>query len=166
MSLEDIQKRQAKLAHKAASLADEKDPQKILDVAAELQAECADLEKAARNLEKALMPPDFEGKGTVVKLTADQRRRITEQTGVGLEEVTVHDSRKKVWSQELPRGTVEPREIEAEAAREAARLRRISMTKESVEKIVKDLKALNVPELADYIAQLEKDPTLGLAGKK
>ncbi|HUJ28410.1 MAG TPA: hypothetical protein VLW85_20455, partial [Myxococcales bacterium] len=161
-----IQKRQAKLAHKAASLADEKDPQKILDVAKELQEECADLEKAARNLEKSIMPPDFQGKGTVVKLTADQRQRITEQTGIGLEEVTVHDSRKKVWSQELPRGTVEPREIEAEAAREAARLKRIAMTKEGVEKAIKQLKAFNVPELDDFIQQLEKDPTLGLGGKK
>lgn len=166
MSLEDIQKRQATLAKKAASLADEKDPQKILDVAAELQTQCADLEKAARNLEKALLPPDFEGKETQVKLTADQRKRITEQTGVGLEVVTLHDSKRKVWSQELPRGNVSPREIEAEAAKEAARLRRIAVTKEGVEKIVKELKALNVPELADFIAQLEKDPTLGLSGKK
>jgi hypothetical protein len=80
--------------------------------------------------------------------------------------VHLHDSRKRVWSSELPVGTVSPRDIEKEAAKEAAKLRRISETKSGVEKIVKQLKALNVPELADFIATLEKDPTLGLGGKK
>ena len=166
MSLEDIQRKQAALAKEAQSLAHEKDPQKILEVAAKLQAACLDLEKQARAFEKALMPPDYQGKGTDVKLTPDQKKRIVEQTGVGIEVVTLHDSSKRVWSRELPMGKVEPREVEKEAAKEAARLRRISETKAGVEKIVKQLRALGVPELDEFIAQLEKDPTLGLTGKK
>jgi hypothetical protein len=35
-----------------------------------------------------------------------------------------------------------------------------------VEKIIKQLEALNVPEIADQIAELKRDPTLGLAKKK
>src|SRR5436309_7699536 len=109
MSLEDIQKKQAAMARKAASLVDEKDPEKILEVAAKLQADALDLEKACRNLEAALLPPDFEGKETVVKLTPDQKARITEQTGVGIEVVHLHDSKKRVWSHELTVGKVSPR---------------------------------------------------------
>jgi hypothetical protein len=35
-----------------------------------------------------------------------------------------------------------------------------------VEKIIKQLEALDVPEIADQIAELKRDPTLGLAKKK
>ena len=94
-----------------------------------------------------------------------QRQRITEQTGVGIETVTLRDSRQKKWSRDLPLGKVEPREIERMAAEQAAQSRLIHDTRVQVEKIIKELKALNVPEIADQIAELERDPTLGLAKK-
>jgi hypothetical protein len=166
MSLEDIQKKQAEVTRAAMAIAEEKDPEKILEMAAKVQKQALELEKMCRALEAAMTPPDFQGKETTVKLTADQKQRITEQTGVGIEVVTVYDNRKKVWSRELPLGRVEPREIEKEALKEAARLKAISVTKTQVEGIIKQLKAVNVPELADFIAELERDPTMGRHKKK
>ena len=104
-------------------------------------------------------------KETLAKLTPDQKQRVTESTGVGIEVVTLRDSKKRVWSRELPLGRVAPREIEKAATKEAARLKLISETRTQVEKIIKQLEALNVPELAEPIAELRKDPTLG-HGKK
>jgi len=77
--------------------------------------------------------------------------------------VVLHDTSKKPWSKEMPK--IEPREIEKMAAIQAAESKLISETRTQVEKIIKQLKALNVPEIADAIAELEKDPTLG-RGKK
>ena len=75
------------------------------------------------------------------------------------EAVTLRDSGGKSWSRELP--ATEPRVVEALAARQAAQSRLVMETRTQVEKIVKQLKALNVPELAETIAELERDPTLG-----
>ena len=47
------------------------------------------------------------------------------------------------------------------AAQQAGQSRLVSETRTQVEKIIKQLKALNVPEIADAIADLERDPTLG-----
>ena len=49
---------------------------------------------------------------------------------------------------------------------EAAASKLQSETRAQVQKIIKQLEALNVPEIADTIAQLKKDPTLGLARKQ
>jgi hypothetical protein len=62
--------------------------------------------------------------------------------------------------------TAEPRLIEKMAAKQAAQSRLIQETRTQVEKIIKQLEALNVPEIADQIAELRRDPTLGLAKKK
>jgi len=165
MGLEDIQKKQANAAKAAQKMVEEKDPQRILEMAEQLQKQVGELEKMALAFAAAMTPQDSEGPETMVKLTPDQKQRVTESTGVGIEVVTLHDSKKRVWSRELSLGKVEPREIEKEATKEAARLRLISDTKTQVEKIIKQLEALNVPELAEPIAQMRKDPTMGL-GKK
>ena len=47
------------------------------------------------------------------------------------------------------------------AARQAAASRLKSETRERVEKIVRELEKLDVPELAETIAALRRDPTLG-----
>ncbi len=165
MSLEDLQRKQAKAADAAMKMTEEKDPQALLEMAAALQERTRDLEKAAKNLAAAVAPQEPTGQAVRVQLTPDQKQRITEQTGVGVEVVTVYDTKKKMWSRDLPLGRIEPREIEKMAAQQAAQSKLISETRTQVEKIVKQLKALNVPEIADKIEELERDPTLGL-GKK
>src|SRR6267142_466876 len=85
---------------------------------------------------------------------------IAEETGVGIEAVTLRDTPERSWSSQMP--AVEPRQVEAMAAREAAASRLRSETRAQVEKIVRELEKLDVPELAETIAQLRRDTTLGL----
>lgn len=164
--LDDLQRKQADAAKYAMKMLDAKDdPERLKEMTEELQERCKALEKMAKGIEAAMTPQEATGQQVLVRLTDDQKKRITEQTGVGIEVVTLHDTKKKMWSRDLPLGKVEPREIEKMAAQEAAKSRLISETRGQVEKIIKQLKALNVPEIEEQIAQLEKDPTLGL-GKK
>ncbi len=164
MSLEDLQKKQAEAAQFAMKMVKEKDPKVLQEMAEALQAKCAGLLNIAKSLAAAWPQAAETGPETVVKLTPAQRERIVEQTKVGLESVTLRDTQKMQWSKKM--GSITPREVEAAAAKEAAQLRLISETRTQVEKIVKELKKLNVPELADAIAEMERDPTLGLSKKR
>ena len=161
--LEEILRKQAEAARLAEKLQGEKDPERILALAEQVLGKTRELEKMALGLAASVAPQD-QGFGEVrVLLTPDQRKRIAEQTGVGIEAVTLRDTQGRSWNSEMP--TVEPRVIEKLAAKEAAASRLTMETRSHVEKIVKQLKALNVPELEDTIRQLEKDPTLGLGRK-
>jgi hypothetical protein len=163
--LAELQGKQAEAAQYATRIGEEQDPQRVLEMAAEMQKKAAELEKMGRGIERALTPVETTGAAVEVALTSEQKERVTRQTGVGLESVTVHDSKRRMWSRDLPLGKVDPREIEKEAAKEAARLRLISETRRQVEGIVQQLEALNVPELAETIAELRRDPTLGRGRK-
>jgi chromosome segregation ATPase len=102
------------------------------------------------------------GPETRVALTPEQRKRIAEQTGVGVEVVTLRDAPGRTWSRQM--SGAQPRDIEAAAAQHAARSRLIAETRSRVEKIIRELEQLEVPELADTIAELRRDPSLGLSG--
>jgi len=161
--LAELQRKHADAARFAAGMVEEKDPQRIQQMAEQLQARCAELGRMARALEAEATPPGPAGGETRVVLSAEQRQRIAEQTGVGIEAVTLRDTPERSWSSQMP--AVEPRQVEAMAAREAAASRLRSETRAQVEKIVRELEKLDVPELAETIAQLRRDPTLGLPGK-
>lgn len=156
--LAELLQHQAETARAAERMAEEKDPQRLAEMAEDLQRRAHDLEKMARSIE-ASFAPAAEGEAVRVVLTPDQRTRIAEQTGVGIEAVTLHDTAAQRWSARMPQA--QPREIEREAARQAARQRLISETRTQVEKIIQQLEALEVPELAETIAALRRDPTLG-----
>jgi hypothetical protein len=161
--LEELQRKQAEAAKFAMKMVDEKDTDRLKEMAEQLQQLCKELEKAARGIEAAFAPPAGGGEEVRVMLTPDQKARITEQTGVGVEMVMLRDSRQRMWSKEMAR--IEPREIEKMAAKQAAESRLRSETRAQVEKIIQQLEALDVPELAETIAGLKKDPTLGRAKK-
>jgi len=160
--LAELQRKHADAARFAAGMVEEKDPQRIQQMAEQLQARCAELGRMARALEAEATPPGPAGGETRIVLSAEQRQRIAEQTGVGIEAVTLRDTPERSWSSQMP--AVEPRQVEAMAAREAAASRLRSETRAQVEKIVRELEKLDVPELAETIAQLRRDPTLGLPG--
>ncbi len=162
-SLDELQRKQADAAKLALRMADEQDPERLKEMAGQLQARCGELEKMAKGIEAALAPAGADGKETRVVLSPAQKARIAEATGVGLEVVVLRDSKEKMWSREMP--NVEAREIERMAAKQAAQSKLLSATRAQVESIVRRLKALDVPELEETIAKLEADPTLGLAGK-
>jgi len=159
--LAELQKRQAEAAQLAARMAQEQDPDRILAMAAEMQRRAAEIEKMGRALEAALTPAQPAGGSVEVTLTKDQKERVTVQTGVGLEKVTLRDSDGRVWSRDLAVGRAGPREVEKEAAKEAARLRLIADTRRQVEAIAAQLESLDVPEISSAIAELRRDPTLG-----
>lgn len=161
--LDELQRRQSETAKLALKMVDEKDPEKLKEMAEQIQERCKDLEKMAKGIEAAFHAPGGEGPEVRVTLTTDQKARIVELTGVGIETVILHDTKGKTWSKEMPR--IEPREIERMAAKQAAESKLVSETRTQVEKIIQQLEALNVPEIADTIAELKKDPTLG-RGKK
>jgi len=160
--LADLQSKHADAARFAAGMAEEKDPQRLQQMAEQLQARCAELGRMARALEAAATPERAAGGEVRVVLTPEQRQRIAGQTGAGIEAVTLHDSPERPWSRQM--SAVEPRLVEAMAAREAAASRLRAETRAQVEKIVRELEKLDVPELAETIAQLRRDPTLGLPG--
>lgn len=159
--LAELQKRQAEAAQIAARMAQEQDPDRILALAAEVQKRAAEIEKMGRAFEAGLAPAAASGGSIEVALTRDQKERVTQQTGVGVERVTLHDARGRVWARDFALGKVHPREVEKEAAKEAARLRLIAQTRQQVEAIAAQLEALNVPELDAVVADLRRDPTLG-----
>jgi uncharacterized protein YdcH (DUF465 family) len=162
--LGDIQRKQADAAKFAMKMVDEKDPEKLKEMAEQLKGRCDELANMAQGLEAALTPQGPTGPEVRVLLTAEQRARVAEATGIGVEAVTVRDSRQRMWSKEMP--DVRPGEIEKLAAQQATASRLLSETRTQVEKIIKELEKLNVPELAETIANLKKDPTLGLAKKQ
>ena len=161
--LGDLMKKQAEMAKLAMSMENEKDPERILEMTATLQQRGKELERMARAIEAFYTPKSPAGPETRVRLTPAQKERITEQTGVGLEEVILRDTPEMQWSKKMSK--VEPREIEKEAAKQAADARLVIETRTQVEKIIKLLEEQNVPELAETIAELKRDPTLG-RGKK
>jgi hypothetical protein len=153
--LAELQRSQADAAKFATQMAEEKDPERLKQMAEQLQARCAELGRMARALEASITSSGGSGPETRVLLTPEQRQRIAEQTGAGIESVTLRDSAERAWSKQIPR--VEPRLIEALAAKEAAASRLRAETRAQVEKIVRELEKLDVPELAETLAQLRRN---------
>ena len=152
-NLGELQKKHAEAASFAQRLAEEKDPDRLKAMAEQLQVRCAELGRMAKGLEAALSPAGG-GAETRVLLTAEQQKRIADQTGVGVEVVTLRDTSGRAWSKSM--GSVEPREIEVMAARQAAVSRLKAETRTRVEKIIQELEKLAIPELADTIADLRR----------
>jgi hypothetical protein len=153
-SLVELQKKQAETASFALRMAEEKDPEQLKAMAEQVQARCAELGRMAKALEAAFTTSTAGGVETRVVLTPEQRQRVAAQTGVGVELVTLRDTSERAWSKGM--GSVEPREIEAMAARQAAASRLQSETRAQVEKIIQELEKLDVPELAGTIADLRR----------
>jgi len=152
--LAELRQKQAEAARFAESMAGEKDPERLKRMAEQLQARCAELGRMARAIEAAMTPAGGTGVETRVTLTPEQRKRVAEQTGAAVEVVTLRDTAERAWSKRMP--AIEPREIEAMAARQAAASRLQSETRAQVEKIIQELEKLDVPELAGTIADLRR----------
>ena len=155
--LPELQRKQAEAAKLAAGMAGEKDPERLKEMAAQLQQKCEELGKMARALEAQFSDP-ATGAETRVALTAEQRKRIAESTGAAVEVVTLRDTEQRQYSKLMP--GVDPREIEAQAAREAAASRLRAETRARVEALIRELEKLDSPELTGTIAELRRHPAL------
>jgi hypothetical protein len=156
MSLEELQARQAKVAKAAADLEKVKDdPAALLEKAAQIAEMTKDLERAALGLVKGLAPEG--GAEERVVLTPDQRERIAESTGVAMEVLVVRDGDGS-FARAMP--GMQKAIIERLAARQATESATKKAKRDAIEKLIKQLKSLNVDGLAPIIKSIEDDPSL------
>ena len=164
-ALDDLQRKQADTARMAMSMVKEKDPEVLQEMAKKILQKTKELESMARRIgADALGGLGPGGKETRVMLTPEQKARIAEETGVGLDSVVLEDEPSRKWSKDI--ATARPQEVEKMAARAAATSRLQSETRTQIEKIIKQLEALNVPELKEHIDELRKHPAMTSGGSK
>ena len=157
MGLEELQAMQKKLVKAAQDLANHADdPKTLLEKAAEISKGGKQLEESALRLQ-AQFDPAAGGKEERVILTADQRQRLAEETGVALEALVVRDPTGE-FARAMP--STQKATIEKLAAREAAMLAVKKARGDAIEKLVKHLKSLEVEGLAPVIEAIEADPSL------
>ena len=101
--LAELQKKQADAASFAMRMVEEKDPELLKQMAERLRESCAELAKMAKALEAAMTPAATSGPETRVVLTSEQRKRVAEQTGIGVEVVTLRDTVARPWSKRASR---------------------------------------------------------------
>src|SRR5437763_13978820 len=82
--LAELQKKQADAASFAMRMVEEKDPELLKQMAERVRESCVELANMAKALEAAMTPAGASGPETRVALTPEQRKRVAEQTGVGV----------------------------------------------------------------------------------
>jgi hypothetical protein len=153
----ELLRKQAEAVKFASGMAGEKDPGRLEEMTGQLQQKCEELARMARALEAELAQAPT-GVETRVALSPEQRKRIAEATGAAVEVVTLRDTPQRPYSKMMP--AVDPREIEALAAREAAASRLRAETRARLEALIRELEKLDSPELAETIAELRRHPAL------
>ena len=158
MGLAELEAQQAKVAKAAMSLGElTDDPKALLEKAAQVAEMAKDLEKSALRLAADLEKTMGGGKEETVVLTPDQRERIAATTGVAMETLVVRDADGS-FARAMP--STQKMIIERMAARQAAVSATKKAKRDAVDKLVRQLKKLEVPELDDLIRAIEDDPSL------
>jgi hypothetical protein len=158
-ALDDLQRKQGEAAKLAMRMTEEKDPEKLAEMAKAVLEQTKDLERMARNIGAAALGGlPVGGKETRVVLTPEQKERLVEQTGVGLDAVVLEDEPTRKWSKDI--ATARPHEVERMAARATAAIRLQTETKKAIEGVIQQLEALEVPELKETIDELRAHPAL------
>lgn len=161
-SMEEIEAKQKKMAALGMEMTEVTDTDKLAEMAKKMQEMGKELEKTCKAL-AASFGTFPEGEEVRVELTADQRARLVEATGVPMELLTVHD-RDGTFKASMP--TRQKAEIERIAALHMTG-KAVSKTRaKSVDKLVKTLEDLNEPSLQETIDLIKKDPSLDELKKK
>src|SRR5258708_13827518 len=100
--LAELERKQADAAKFALEMVEEKDPERLKEMAEQLQERCKDLEKMAKGMEAAWAPKGGEGGETRVVLTEEQRERIADQTAVGIAVTTLMDPPEPNSAEQMP----------------------------------------------------------------
>jgi hypothetical protein len=164
--LDELVKKQNEFAAAAEKMASETDPKVLEQMTAALTERAAAIGRMAKNIAAANTPEsESTGLATTVQLTKEQRQRITEKTGIGIESIVVHDTRERKYSKEMDK--VSPREIEKIATQQAAEMKLEVEAKAAVETLLKQLRSYERPELEEIIEKLARDPLIVIGrGKK
>jgi hypothetical protein len=161
IKMDELLQKQRVMSEKAASLANEKDVETIQRVTAELEEEGRALEALAlafqkQELAKAGPPP--KGKLEVV-LTADQRERVKNLTGVEMKSVIVADE-AGVLSKAMP--YTSKRDIEQLAINEARKQAVLkdadAKMRTALEDAIREIEASGYGEVLAELDRLKADP--------
>jgi hypothetical protein len=171
IKMDELLAKQRVMSEKAESLAYEKDVDKIQRITAELEQEGRALEALALDFQKqelAKAGPPPKGKLEVV-LTAAQRERVKNITGVDMKSVIVADE-AGVLSKAMP--NTSPRDIEQLAINEARKLAVLkdadAKMRVALEDAIKEIEAVGFGEVLQELDRLKADPNWlgGLLHKK
>ncbi len=160
ITLDDLKRKQEELLSRLDALQGETDGDKLVAVAAELQAAGEELETLAREFEQQEIERNGGPKqgNTEVVLTEAQRKRIHDETGVTMESLVMRDD-AGIATRTMP--MTDPRIIEYRALQEAKR-RKIgeesdSALREKMDQVFAEIEAAS-PSAADKLAELKADP--------
>ena len=157
--LAEIERKQKEIADMAKALTGEKDPDELARLGKEIGVKAKALEKAALALAAAGAPPTSGNIGGEVRvvLTKDQRQRIAEQTGVGLDTLVIAEDAAG-WARRMP--GMEKRIIEQKALQMAAKALVAEAKDKRIAKMIKEYEAIEdkSPELLEVLQQLRDDP--------
>jgi hypothetical protein len=162
-----------KKAHDMQKLADEAgkemDPEKAREYAERLLAEGRALEKMGEQM-RAEATKKRGGLGRVeVVLTAQQRKRVHDKTGIALESLIIDDE-AGAMNQSMP--MARPEYIEKLAMEEAERRKHAAeaerMVRAELDRAMAEIEAVGVAELSEQLEKLKQDPNFagGLLQKK
>lgn len=161
VDLNYLKRIQAELMDEAMSLLSEKNGERLMLRAKELQrkgAELASKAKVYEAQEKARWPQPIKGSITV-KLTDEQRQRIGAQTGIDMPELVMEEVGS---TRALMMENALPPMIEALALREAqtikARREADMLAKAEMRKALALLESQDSADLKKFLAEVKKDP--------
>ena len=161
-SLEDIERKQKDLYPLIEKLQNA-EGEEAVKIAKQLEAKAREIEAAATALAKAATPegPRNVSGETTVALTSDQKERVVEKTGVGLQAVILRGPPEE-WERKLPK--MPKQDIEKIAYAQAAEQKMRMAKDKAVGDLLKELKSIPdpVPELKEAIDVLEKEGPEGL----
>ena len=157
-SLDDLMARQKAMTDLAATMLEETDIERIQAIAAELQSQAAELQAMAEQF-AATAGSQAAANFTEVVLTAAQRARILETTGVTLETLKLPDP-AGVAARSMPH--TDPRIIEYYALREAERIKVAAeadrMIKDQLRESLAAIEAQGTPAVLEELEKLKRDP--------
>src|SRR5712691_11429198 len=152
-SLEDIQRKQHELEQLAQQIAQEKDVQRIQEIAQRMQGAAQEVLRMGRALEASYAREEESGETRVV-LTKGQRQRVAEATGVALDTLVLPGSES--WVARMPRTS--PATIERLAMASVADRTFREAKRKQAEAILKELEAIPdpLPETKAAIAEFKR----------
>jgi hypothetical protein len=154
-TMDEVISKQERATKAAVALSKKTDPEELRAGAEKLKEMTDDLEKACKRLQAEF--GGATGHEERVVLTPDQRERLAESTGVPMDMLVVQD-RDGSFGRRMP--TTDKATIERMAALQATAIAEKKARTAAIDKVIKQLEKLDVPELQPIIDSMRKDPTL------
>ena len=159
ITLDDILRKQKAMADRCDQLQREQGAERIQAIAEELRVDGEELSRMAQTFAEQHGGGESKKGFTVVALTAAQKQRIADATGVTLDEIRIPDD-AGIATRTMPH--TDPRIVEHWATLEA---KRVAVARESeaqlkaqLSSVMEALEQQGNPALDDQLAELKADP--------